>query len=81
MSRVNNFDKNLGIVLKQIRTQRKLSMQNIADRMGITRQAYFYYEKGVVALSVSQLIRICNIINANYVEVIKEAEELMRAKV
>lgn len=70
----NDFDVKLGEILKEYRVNCNLSMQNVADKLNVTRTNIFYYEHGRSALSVNQLIKLCNVYGIDYVTVLKQAQ-------
>lgn len=70
----SKFDEKLGEILRSYRVQNDLSMQNVADKLNVTRTNIFYYEHGISALTVTQLIKICNIYGIDYVTVLKQAQ-------
>lgn len=74
MARVNNiFDETLGGLLRNYRKERGLSMESVANRIGCTKQMVSLYELGKSALTVTQLMKICNVYGLKYYEVIREA--------
>ena len=68
----NKFDVVLGELLKEHRCQCNLSMQNVADKVGVTRQMIYCYEHGISALTVTQLIKLCNVYGIDYVTILKQ---------
>ncbi len=70
----NIYDVALGSVLKDYRLQSKLSLQNVGDKMGLTKQMIHHYESGRSPLTVSQLIRLCNIYGIDYATVLKQVQ-------
>lgn len=49
--------------LKKIRTEHKLTQQNIADVLGIDRTTYTFYERGTTKPSAETLTKIASIYN------------------
>ena len=70
----NYFDKKLGSILKEYRKSNNLSLQDVADKIGVTRQMVFVYESGKTPLTVTQLIKICDIYGIDYVTVLKQVQ-------
>ena len=70
----NIYDVALGSILKEYRQQNKMSLQNVADKIGVTKQMIFHYENGRSALTVNQLIKICNVYGVDYVTVLKQTQ-------
>ena len=71
---IDKFDIALGNILKAHRVQNGLSLQYVADKLGVTRQMIFYYESGRTPLSVTQVIKICGIYNIDYTTILKQAQ-------
>jgi transcriptional regulator with XRE-family HTH domain len=72
--KIDKYDVALGKILKEYRVQNNLTLQNIADKLGVTRQMIFYYENGRTPLSVTQVIKICDIYGIDYATVLKQAQ-------
>ena len=51
--------KNLHAKLRELRTERRLSQQSIADALGVTRSAYANYEQGLREPSLDTFQKIC----------------------
>ena len=66
------IDIAIGEELKALRTQRGLSLQYIADRVGITRQSVHAYEQGRASISVQNLIKICDLYGVKYYELLEK---------
>ncbi|MBU5445425.1 helix-turn-helix domain-containing protein [Paenibacillus sp. MSJ-34] len=49
--------------LEKMRKKRKLTQQNMAERLGISRQGYGYYEKGTREPDLKTLQKIADILN------------------
>lgn len=70
------IDVAIGLQLKKTRQLKKLTMQNVADGVGITKQAYYYYENGKRSMTISMLVKICNYLGLNYATVIDNANKV-----
>lgn len=44
--------------LKKIRIERKKKQQEVADYLGMTKQSYFKYEKGIASVNMNLLIKL-----------------------
>ena len=58
----NNFDKELGDTLRQIREEKKIPASVVADRLGVSKQAVSYWELGDRALKAVTLRDYCEIL-------------------
>lgn len=70
----NEYDVILGSILKEYRLQNKMSMQNVADKMGLTKQMIFHYENGRSPLTVNQLVKLCGVYSIDYITILKQAQ-------
>jgi transcriptional regulator with XRE-family HTH domain len=57
------FDAEVGQFIRHHRKSTKLSLQGLADRLGITYQQVQKYELGVNRISVGRLVEIAEILN------------------
>lgn len=77
MNANNIFDEKLGLRLRQIRKEHKLSMNDVGKKIGCTKQMISLYELGKSALSVEQLKKICSIYDIKYYDIIKEVGKMI----
>ncbi len=68
----NEFDIELGTWLREKRLCKGLTLQEAADRIGVTRTAVHCWETGKRSLYVSTLLRYCDAIDADFNEYIKQ---------
>ena len=73
----SRIDVAIGDELKVLRQRNKLTLAEVAERMGCSRQLIMFYEKGIVSISVPQLIRICDIYNSSYIVVLEKVKSLV----
>lgn len=71
------FDVALGQVIRNHRKACGLSMSDIADKVGVTRQMISLYELGKAAITVSTLKSICECLDITYTNAIREAVKEM----
>lgn len=57
------FSKAIGIELKKLRTSNHYSQQNLADRLGVSKMAISYWERGKHDIYAYQVRKICHIFN------------------
>lgn len=62
---MNNINEKIGIRIKEVRLERKLSREQIARRIGIRQQTIEKYEKGSIEISVRQLSKISHVLNVS----------------
>lgn len=71
--RINyEFDYVLGQTLKQKRTGKNMSLQQVADKLKTTKQAIFRYEKADVSMKNSIFQAYCKAIGESPIEVYEE---------
>lgn len=63
----------LGQLMRQQRKDKKLSMQQIGNMVGITGQMVSLYELGSASITVSLLKKFCKIYGCKYYDLIMQA--------
>ena len=58
-------DKIIGVKLVKFRVERNLSLKSISEILGVTVQQVQKYENGKNRLSISLLIKLCNVCSVN----------------
>ena len=71
------FDVALGQVIRQHRKECKLTMEQIAEKVGVTQQMISLYELGKAAITVMTLKNICELLDITYTDAIREAVKVM----
>jgi transcriptional regulator with XRE-family HTH domain len=71
----DNFDVHLGSWLKQKRNDKGMTLQEVADRMGVTRTAVHCWETGKRSMYASTLMDYCNVLGADLDEYIKKSTD------
>ena len=51
---------NIGEIIKELRTERKLSQQAFADAIGVSQKAIDYWERGINEPKASYIVRIAD---------------------
>ncbi len=62
---------NTNKIIKSIRGQRLLTQDNIAEKLGISRQAYNTYENDLLHCDLDLVMKILNVLNASEIEIDK----------
>ena len=60
---------NTNKVIKSIRGQRLLKQDDMANKLGISRQAYNNYENDLIHCNLDLIMKILNALNANESEI------------
>jgi len=64
MSRARNqIDAQIGTRIRMLRLRRKLSQEQLGDKLGVTFQQIQKYEKGLNRISGSRLVRLCEVLD------------------
>ena len=64
----------IGMAMKKYRKQKKMSMQTVADKLGVTKTAVHYWETGKRTIYAYQLLDYCEAIGVNVNDVLSEVE-------
>lgn len=68
----NYINEEIGVRLRNLRQNADYSLQDIAERVGISRFTYYNFERGRRTISVDLLKKICDAYNYNYLELLEE---------
>lgn len=77
---IKPFYKELGKILKDIRIEKRITQQEVADRLQIARQNVSTYENGLKTLDVDTFLMICDILQVDYTEIIQKVKKLVYRK-
>lgn len=66
-----DFYKKMGSYLQSLRTQKGFTQNEIAKRIGVTRQAICNYENGTRPMTAKLFVDYCKAIGADIADVIK----------
>lgn len=68
--------KEIGAIIKKRRQDKSISLDNLVEKLGYlkTKSTLKRYEDGVSRIDMDILEKICNVLQINYLDVIKEAE-------
>lgn len=65
MKRDEAFDKQLGQIIKSEREKTGLTLEQVANKMGISKQAVSHYETGIRQMWASTLRDYCKAVGIN----------------
>lgn len=71
----NYINEEIGVRLKDLRQKADYSLQDIAERVGISRFTYYNFERGRRTISVDLLKKICDAYNYNYLELLEDVHQ------
>lgn len=66
----DELNKYIGTEFKRQRKLHKLTQQELADRVGISRSVLARYESGTIEISMTMFVAICAALNVSYAEVL-----------
>ncbi len=66
----DELNKYIGTEFKRQRKLHKLTQQELADRVGISRSVLARYESGTIEISMPMFVAICDALNVSYAEVL-----------
>lgn len=72
----NLIDVAIGLQIKKTRQAKKLTLQNMADYLGISKSNYYYYEQGNIGMTMTTLFKICEKLELNYIDVLENAKKV-----
>ena len=76
----DKIDVAIGNELKRIRKEKRMTMQYVADRIGCTKGLISFYESGHTAVSIPQLIKMCDVYNVTYGDVLNAVKRIVYSK-
>lgn len=69
-----NFDRELGAWLEEKRIAKGYSLQQVADKLGVTKTAVHCWEKGKRSLYAQTLMDYCNVVHADIEEFVRKEQ-------
>lgn len=68
---MKNYNKKIGAYLAKERKAKKISQQQLADRLGVTKTAIHYWETGKRTIYADQMLEYCEEIGIDPQKLIK----------
>lgn len=65
----------IGEMIREIRNIRKMTLEEIADKLGVTPKTLQRYETGARKIKISTIMELAEIMNFNYDEFMAEAKQ------
>lgn len=70
----HELDKKIGFELRSQRLLRRMSLEEVADKMGVSsRNTISYLELGKKSIEVDELIKYCEIVGCDWKEIMLKA--------
>ena len=69
------FITRIGEQLRIKRKEKHISAQVMADLLGCSKSTYTYYERGITSIAIDDLIKACDYLGLNWVDVVYNARK------
>lgn len=68
-----NIDERIGYEMRSARLLKRMSLQQVADRLDKAKQTISYWELGKTKITVVDLQRYCEVVGCNWLDILKRA--------
>lgn len=68
----SNYDVLIGEEMRIQRILHKMTLKEMASHLGCSYNTVAYYEKGKIPITVQTLIKYCEALNVDYIELLKK---------
>lgn len=72
---MKNYNKKIGAYLAKQRRAKKVSQQQLADRLGVTKAAVSYWETGKRTIYADQMLQYCYQLGIDPTELVRYVTE------
>lgn len=72
---MKNYNKKIGAYLAKQRRAKKVSQQQLADRLGVTKTAVSYWETGKRTIYADQMLQYCDQLGIDPAELVRYVTE------
>ena len=66
------LNEKIGFELRNQRLLKRLTIQQVADKLGKSKNTVSYYELGKINITINDLINYCSAVGCDYIEVLKK---------
>lgn len=77
MKKDTAYYEKLGLILRNARLDKRMTMRELSERAGLKEVAIHQYETGKRKISVELLFKLCKILNLNVDDVQKELDQYL----
>lgn len=67
-----NYNDAIGAWLMKERLKQGLSLQDVADRLGVTKSAVYYWETGKRTIYADNMLNYCNVLGVDPADLIQD---------
>lgn len=70
-----NVNEKIGYEMRTERLIKRMTIQQVADKMHKSKNTISYYELGKINITINDLIDYCEIVGCNYIDILNRAME------
>lgn len=67
------LNEKIGYELRSQRLLKRMTIQQVADQLGKSKNTVSYYELGKINLTINDLIEYCAVVGCDYIEILKKS--------
>ena len=68
------LNEKIGFELRSQRLLKRMTIQQVADKLGKSKNTVYYYELGKINITINDLIDYCEAVGCDYIEILKKAK-------
>lgn len=70
---MKTLNEKIGYEMRTQRLIRRLTIQQVADALGKSKNTVSYYELGKINITVEDLMKYCDVVGCNYLDILLKA--------
>ena len=67
------LNEKIGFELRSQRLLKRMTIQQVADKLGKSKNTVSYYELGKINITINDLIDYCEAVGCDYIKILKKA--------
>lgn len=67
------LNERIGFEMRTQRLVQRMTIQQVADALGKSKNTVSYYELGKINITVDDLMKYCDVIGCNYIDILLKA--------
>lgn len=67
------LNEKIGFELRSQRLLKRMTIQQVADKLGKSKNTVSYYELGKINITINDLIDYCEAVGCDYIEILKKS--------
>ena len=67
------LNERIGFEMRTQRLVKRMTIQQVADALGKSKNTVSYYELGKINITVDDLMKYCDVIGCNYIDILLNA--------